>query len=110
MASCQGHFSLSKNKPPYVYFKAPTVVAAQAEYLIRFEQIIGGTLNYNWEIIGRFDENYEMTFQLYSPELHDGHYSLLTVCRHFLFCRHRLDSDIRYLTDLFKQLSSNSTH
>lgn len=71
IASCQGH--RWRRMAPYVYFRAPTPVAAMLNRLID-EDILRetGALNYGWRIVAQFNLSYELCFGLISPALTYG--------------------------------------
>lgn len=101
IASCQGHGILGK--PPYVYFKAPTSIAAAIEQLLRDAAVSDDTRFQNaWVIEGRFDENYELTFLLYSPTYHEKSRSLLPLTLFWLF-RKRIDAELLSLASVVER-------
>lgn len=101
VASCQGHGILGK--PPYVYFKAPQSIASFIEQLLRERTALGNPNNrLDWTVEGRFDENFELTFLLYSPTHYERSHSLVAMA---LFCvfRKRLDAEFLFLSDVIDQ-------
>lgn len=92
IASCEGHFF---GGAPYVYFKAPTQIAASVEHRLR-EALIKDQPVFmtDWSIEGMFNENYELTFLLHSPEYHCRTRSFLYAAWLFVVCRKRLNTDL----------------
>lgn len=100
VASCQGHGIFGK--PPYVYFKAPVSIAASIEQLLREAQVSDDArLQKAWVIEGRFDENYELTFLLHSPEYQEKSHSLLALAFFWLF-RKRIDAELLFLASVIE--------
>ena len=101
VGSCQGH----PNKSPYVYFSAPTSVAASIEKLLRdaFEPGDPTSQNKNrWSLVGLFNGNYELTFNLHSPVYEEKVYSLFAPI--FLgLHRKRIDAELRWLAEVVKE-------
>jgi len=101
IASCQGHGFLGK--PPYVYFKSSTKTAASIEQLLREATMLADArFKEAWVVEGRFDQNFELTFLLYSPAYHEMSYSFMA----FTFCgvfRKRLDSELLSLASIVEQ-------
>lgn len=101
VASCQGHGFLGK--PPYVYFKASVSIAASIEQLLRDAAVSDDTsLQKVWVVEGRFDENYEITFLLYSPAHHERSHSLLAFAFFWLF-RTRIDAELLSLASVVER-------
>lgn len=91
-------------KPPYVYFKAPAKTAAKFEQLLREDSIAPHPrLIAKWTVVGMFDENYEMTYLLRSPELDERAYDLFTAAWCFWLHRHKIDSDLMALVGIWEQ-------
>ena len=91
IASCQGH--PVGGKDPYVYFFADVRLAAALERRLREAATRGDpALNFTWLLDGRFNENYELVFKLYSPRLLERAYSLLNLSPLWFLTRHRIDA------------------
>lgn len=103
IASCEGHAGLLK--PPYVYFKAHIEDAALFERLIR-EAAWRTDSDFleTWVVEGRFDDEFDLTFILYSPVLH-GKSSSLLFAIYFRYFRRRIDSDLSLLADLVEKIA-----
>lgn len=101
IASCQGHGAFGK--PPYIYFKASAKTAAAIEYLLRNQAMLDNLmLQKMWIIQGQFDENFELTFLLHSPEYNEKSYSLLNPLFFGLF-RKQLDTELLLLCRVIDQ-------
>jgi len=94
VASCQGHPFGTKS--PYIYFKSPVQTAQQLEVFLR-EACMGRQLNYFWSIKGIFDDQCQLTFLLYSPELDQHVHSLLRSTLTFCLLRSQLDHDFEFI-------------
>lgn len=91
-------------KPPYVYFKAPAKTAAKFEQLLREDAMAPHPrLNAMWTIVGRFDESYEMTYLLHSPELDERACGLFTAAWYFWLYRQEIDRDLMVLVGIWEQ-------
>jgi hypothetical protein len=102
IASCQGHGAYGK--PPYVYFKGSTDLAASMERLLR-EAAIGDDprLQTMWVVEGVFDGNYELAFLLRSPEYHRRSNDLLGAPWVFWLNRQKLDAELLSLAAIVEQ-------
>jgi hypothetical protein len=101
LASCQGHGALGKS--PYVYFKAPVKIAASIEQLLREATLSEDVrLQKVWVIEGRFDENYDLTFILHSPECYESSHSLWSLV-FFWFLRKRIDAELLSLASIVEK-------
>lgn len=102
IASCHGHGWIGKS--PYVYFKAPTKIAAKLEQLLREDAMSHHPrLSATWTVVGRFDESYEMTYLLHSSELDERAYGLFTAAWYFWLHRHEIDRDLVALVGFLEQ-------
>lgn len=114
VASCQGHFGGFNRKPPYVYFKAPVTVAALIEQQLREAAMFDDKkLKAFWLIKGVFDDNYCLTFLLYSPKYEQESTSLVRDAWDCLLNRRNLDSDLMNLAAIVEQtmlLNSGDEH
>ncbi|MDO9054236.1 MAG: hypothetical protein Q7U37_09975 [Gallionella sp.] len=104
VASCQGHFGGFVRKPPYVYFKAPVAVAALIEQQLREAAMFDDKrLKAFWLIKGVFDDNYCLTFLLYSPKYEQELTSLVRDAWDCLLNRKNLDADLLNLAAIVEQ-------
>ena len=60
IASCQGHGFIFVSASPYISFKTDSRIAASIEDELRNNI----QLNYFWEVTGRFDSSYDLTYIL----------------------------------------------
>jgi hypothetical protein len=102
IASCQGH-GWGWNQP-YVYFKASERTAASIDKALRTHtELSAPTRKESWVVEGRFDENHETTYILYSP-----HYSRIAETSFssfiylFLF-RKKIDRELIWLCDIVEK-------
>lgn len=102
IASCQGHPFGTKS--PYVYFKSSVQAAQQLEASLR-EACGDRQLNYFWSIKGIFDDQCQLTFLLYSPELDQHVHSLLRSTLAFCLQRSQLDHDFELIGHLIERIS-----
>jgi hypothetical protein len=89
-----------------VYFKAPITVAASIEQRLRKDAMFDrdeAELHTTWIIHGLFDENYDLTFLLHSPEHHRRSHSLWMAAWFFGLNRKRLDAELLSLADIVEQ-------
>lgn len=101
VASCEGHFY---GGPPYVYFKAPVQTAASIERLLRQAAVNDQPVfQTGWVIYGLFNEKYEQTFYLHSPEYHRRANSPLQAAWLFAVRRRRLNSDLSALAAYLRE-------
>ena len=114
VASCQGHFGGLFRRPPYVYFKAPVGVAALIERQLREAAMFDDKrLKSFWLLKGVFDENYCLTFLLYSPKYEQESTSLVRDAWDCLLNRKKLDADLLNLATIVEQtmlLNSRNEH
>lgn len=104
VASCQGHFGGLFRRPPYVYFKAPVPVAALLEQQLREAALFDKQkLKALWLIKGLFDNNYSLTFLLYSPKYEQESTSLVRDVWDFVLNRKKLDADLLNLSAIVEQ-------
>ena len=103
IASCQGHFGGFLRRPPYVYFKSPVDVAAAIEQKLREASFFDDKkLKAPWLIKGLFDENYRLSFLLYSPKYEQESTSLIEDAWCFLLSRKNIDVDLNALAAIVK--------
>lgn len=101
IASCQGHGY--PGKPPYVYFNSSIDTAASIEQLLREAAILNDTMfKEAWVVEGRFDQDFKLTFILYSPAYHEMSYSFWAFFFLGVF-RKRLDSELLSLAGIVEQ-------
>lgn len=97
VASCQGHFFGSR--PPYVYFKAPIGLVQQIEAALR-DAHSNQALNFFWALKGIFDENCQLTFLLYSPELDTSVFTALLPPLELSYGRSAINQDFQTIGEL----------
>ena len=98
IASCEGHYL--RDISPYVYFKAPVVLAAALERTLRPEtdKPADPRLHYFWTLDGGFNGEYEPSFCIRAPKLD----------RSMPFRRKWVDHDLLVLADIVKELGNAS--
>jgi hypothetical protein len=99
VASCQGHPAYGL--PPYVYFKTTVNVAKAIEKRLR-EMSSADEFFAHWEIEGRFNQDYELMFLLYSPQYHRAALDSWFPAIRLLLSRRRIDADLSQLTEEIK--------
>ena len=101
IASCQGHGF--PGKPPYVYFKSSANTAASIERLLREASMLDDArFKEVWVVEGQFDQDFKLTFLLYSPAYHEMSYSFMAFIFFGVF-RKRLDSELLSLAGIIEQ-------
>lgn len=106
IASCQGHEFCGK--PPYVYFRTSSEVAASIEKILRDDAMSDDAKFINqWVVEGKFNENFDLVFILYSPKYHTGAIrlsgTLSGLFGFFWLPRKQLDKELLALVDVIEQ-------
>ncbi|NOT15295.1 MAG: hypothetical protein HOP21_06890 [Methylotenera sp.] len=99
IASCEGHGI--RGLYPYVYFKSSVKTASKiTKELRQYYTNDVNYLNYTWLIEGKFDQNNNLTFLFYSPELNWASESKFKSLMQFYFFRKKIDQDFHMLQNL----------
>lgn len=98
--SCEGHCSSSVS--PFVEFDAPLHIAQSLAMCLRAAWL-GKKLTYWWEIVGRFEADGDLRFQLKSPRL-DRNRGFWSRFQDHVLKRHLIDHDLSALAEVISTL------
>lgn len=100
VASCQGHSKFGF--PPYVYFRTDVHTASLIEKALReFVMSNESAFRQEWVVQGRFDENCNLAFILFSPKYHKEAFTIYRRLRFGIF-RRTLDGELLLLGDIVR--------
>lgn len=109
VASCEGH--VMPGKAPYVYFRAPELVASQLHKAIEALRV-RRKLRFYWELHGCFDLEARLTYRLDAHDLSAASrsYDLVGLRRmvYYVFLRSRIDADLALLASTIQNLNDPS--
>lgn len=106
IASCEGHGI--QGFYPYIYFKSSVKTASRITKQLRWNYIKDiNCLNHTWILDGKFDQNNELTFLFYSPELNRAAESNFKSLIRFYFFRKKIDQDFHILQKLLFKHTEN---